>query len=259
MYTKHDLIRDIKNLGIAREDTLLVHSSMKAIGEVEGGADAVLDAFIEYMEPGLLVFPTHTWSTIGSERLLFDPRTEPSCVGILTNLFMKRPGVVRSLHPTHSIAALGRDAAQYAAGEEYSDTPCSRSGCWGKLYDRNAKVLFLGCSMKKNTIIHGVEEWNNIENRLTNTHVMMQIAMPDGTVMDRPMRGHSAPVPDISSNYDKLKAPLVHLGIARCGRIGDADSVLCDVRKMVDLTSEFLKRDPDLFLDDSPVPEEWYK
>ena len=29
-------------------------------------------------------------------------------MGLLTNMFMKRPGVVRSLHPTHSIAAIGK-------------------------------------------------------------------------------------------------------------------------------------------------------
>lgn len=31
------------------------------------------------------------------------PDTEEACVGLLTNLFRKRPGVVRSLHPTHSM------------------------------------------------------------------------------------------------------------------------------------------------------------
>lgn len=62
MYTKTDLINCITAIGIKPNDTLLVHSSIKAIGEVEGGADTVLDAFIEYMKPGLLIFPTHTWA-----------------------------------------------------------------------------------------------------------------------------------------------------------------------------------------------------
>ena len=45
MYTKDQLKEQIKRLGIRPDDTLLVHSSMKAVGEVEGGADTVLDAF----------------------------------------------------------------------------------------------------------------------------------------------------------------------------------------------------------------------
>ena len=84
---------------------------MKSVGEVEGGADTVLDAFIDYMkDDGLLIFLTHTWEQINDEYNVFNPMTEPSCVGILTNLFMKRPGAVRSLHPTHSVAAIGKDA-----------------------------------------------------------------------------------------------------------------------------------------------------
>ena len=98
---------------------------------------------------------------------IFDPMTEPSCVGILTNLFMKRPGVFRSLHPTHSIAAFGKGAEDYIQGEEKVDTPCHRNGCWGKLYDLGAKILFVGCTLRSNTILHGVEEWNQIPMRLT--------------------------------------------------------------------------------------------
>ena len=259
MYTKQDLIKDIAAVGIRRTDTLLVHSSMKAIGEVEGGADTVLDAFMEYMEPGLLILPTHTWDRIGVDHPLFDPGKEDSCVGILTNLFRKRPGVIRSLHPTHSVAAYGRDAAEYVSGEELRDTPCPRNGCWGKLYDRNAKILFLGCSLKCNTIIHGVEEWNNIPSRLAEKHILLQIVLPDGSVLDRPMRRHQAPVPNISGNYDKLEAPMLYYGIARKERIGDAVSILCEVRPMVEMTTSFLKRNPDLFLHGDPIPAEWYK
>ena len=56
MHTKNSLIADIKKAGINSTGTLLIHSSMKAIGEVEGGADTVLDAFILYMKDGLLLF-----------------------------------------------------------------------------------------------------------------------------------------------------------------------------------------------------------
>ena len=146
LYSKNDIINSIINIGIKSTDTLLVHSSMKSIGKVENGADSVLDAFMEYMKEGLLIFPTYTWKQMNDEYNIFNPETEPSCVGILSNIFRKRPGVIRSLHPTHSVAAYGEDAADYTSGEEKWDTPCPRGGCWGKLYDRKAKILFLGCS-----------------------------------------------------------------------------------------------------------------
>lgn len=260
MYTKQDLIESIIKIGIKPTDTLLVHSSMKAIGSVEGGADTVLDAFIEYLkDDGLLIFPTHTWYQINDEYNVFDPATEPSCVGLLTNLFMKRPGVIRSLHPTHSVAALGKDAIVYTSGEEFLDTPCGRKGCWGKLYDRKAKILFLGCSLKSNTFLHGVEEWNNIPDRLLTKPRQLKIKTPDGRLLDRPLYSHYSTKGDVSRNYDKMLLPFLHYGIAKTGKIGDAESVLCDAAGMADLTTKYLQRNPGLFDDDSPIPTEWYQ
>lgn len=259
MYTKEDLITGMKNIGINNSGTLLVHSSMKAIGDVEGGAETVLDAFTEYMKDGLLIFPTHSWDRINKTNNIFDPETEPSCVGILSNLFMKRPGVIRSWHPTHSVAAIGRDAPEYTSGEEKTDTPCSRKGCWGKLYDRKAQILFLGCSTKRNTFIHGVEEWYRIPNRLAETREDLKIKSPDGNLINCPQHSHHSPAGDISQNYDKIQAPLLYKGISVMGKIGDAESYLCNAVEMADTTGEFLKKNPDLFLDDKPVPGEWYR
>lgn len=92
---------------------------------------------------------------------------------------MKRPGVACSWHPTHSVAALGRGAHEYVQGEEQWDTPCPRGGCWGKLYDLGAKILFVGRTLRSNTIIHEVEEWNGIPNRLTGYHQPLKILTPD--------------------------------------------------------------------------------
>lgn len=259
MYTKQQLLEHIEQLGIKPDDTVLIHSSMKSIGQVDGGADTVLDAFIEYMKDGLLIFPTHTWAQMNANYNVFDVVNEPSCVGILTELFRKRPGVIRSWHPTHSVAALGQDAAEYVKGEENTNTPCPRHGCWGKLYDRKAKILFIGCGLNRNTIIHGVEEWNGIENRVTAETEPLKILTPDGKLLDCPQHRHHSPVPHISENYVILEEPLVTTGIATIGRFGDARTILCDVVPMVELTSSFLKREPDLFLKRDPIPEEWYQ
>ena len=58
-----------------------------------------------------------------------------------TNLFLKRPGVIRSLHPTHSMAGYGKDAASYLAGEEMRNTPCTPGGCYDRLKDVGGKIL----------------------------------------------------------------------------------------------------------------------
>ena len=65
MYTKEQLKKQVENMGLTGEETILIHSSMKSIGEVEGGADTVLDALIEYFGHGLLLLPTHTCGLTG--------------------------------------------------------------------------------------------------------------------------------------------------------------------------------------------------
>ena len=172
MHTLATLKSDLSAMGIPSDGTLLVHSSMKAIGAVDGGADSVLDAFSEYMANGLLVLPTHTWDHVNAGNPLYSVTETASCVGILTELFRKRPGVIRSHHPTHSVAALGRDAVAFTAGDAYLQTPCNRYGPWGRLLDRRATLLFIGVDLTKNTYMHGVEEWLNITDNLHDTAEM---------------------------------------------------------------------------------------
>jgi len=255
MFTKAELIAQLADMGVDRNGTLLVHSSMKAIGEVDGGADTVLDALTEYMKDGLLVLPTHTWRQMSKTYTVFDSRTEPSCVGLLTNLFLKREGVVRSLHPTHSVAALGHDAEDYTSGEETTLSPCPRHGCWGKLYDRKAQILFVGCSLKSNTYLHGVEEWIDTPNRL-------DPSPQDFTVIDKNGVSHTVtqyrhctidPVVDPSEHYDKMEPLFKAHGAVSYGVFGDAPCILGDAVKMADLTIPYLQNDPHLFDDDEPI------
>jgi len=247
----NSLTEDFKNLGINRNDNVLIHSSMKSIGEVESGADTVLDVFIAYLaEQGNIALPSHSWSTINDEHNIFDPVKEPSCVGILTEIFRKRNGVLRALHPTHSIAITGKDAEYFVKDEHLTDTPCGRKGCWGKLLDMDFKIIFLGCSTKRNTYIHGVEEWCDIPDRLTDKFHEFKIVMPDGTLFDRPMRRHfSSQSEDISNNYDKIQPYMEEKNLALKGKFGNADCVVEKAHDIYEVTRELLSKNINFFGD----------
>ena len=88
-YTKEDLKEQLRKMGFSGNDAVMVHSSMKALGNVEGGADTVVDAFIEFFSEGMFMTPTHTWKQMSEEYAVFDPKNEPACVGIIPNVFMK--------------------------------------------------------------------------------------------------------------------------------------------------------------------------
>ncbi len=255
MYTAAELKRQLEDMGIRSNGTLFVHSSMKAIGEVEGGADTVLDVLCDVMQTGLLVLPTHTWRQMSERYHVFDVVREPSCVGILSELFRRREGVVRSYHPTHSVAAFGRDAAAFTAGEERTCTPCPRDGCYGRLYDRGATVLFIGCTLKCNTFLHGVEEWCSTPNRLAKTPQIFTVIAPNGQKYTvRQYRHHTEPPEiDVSEHYDKMEPAFRAGGAVRYGRFGDARCIAADAVKMADITAPYLRANPRLFDDDTPL------
>lgn len=253
MHTFASLSADLDHLAIPRGAPLLVHSSMRAIGPVDGGAETVLDVLIQHRSTGLLLLPTHTWMEWNNPGLIFDPAVEPSCVGILSELFRRRPHVVRSRHPTHSIAGLGLTAATFLAGEEHTRTPCPRDGCWGRLYDIDARILFLGAPLRTNTFLHSVEEWHGIPDRLAAEPTPFRIRGADGALVDCPQFRHASSLGDVSRYYGKIEPALLSRGIASEGRFGDARCIVCDARAMADFVGDRLRADPHLFEGDEPI------
>lgn len=251
MHTKFSLMKQLEEMGLDRSGTVLVHSSMKSIGDVEGGADTVLDALSEYMKDGLLVLPTHTWSFINADNPKFYVEESPSCVGILPELFRKRAGVVRSLHPTHSVAALGRDALEFTSDDHRFDTPCARGSAWGKLLDRKATILLVGVDLKRNTFIHGVEEWVDIAGRLTDGHEMLYTVLPDGTEIPVPSRRHCGL--SWSEHFWKVDEVLEQAGAMFKAQLGEAVVRVCDAVAVAEVITGMLAHNPDLFSDNEPL------
>jgi len=251
MHTKASLKEQLTEMNIDPSGTILVHSSFKSIGKVEGGADTVLDAFSEYMKEGLLVFPTHTWSTINADNPCFYVEESQSCVGILPELFRKREDVIRSSHPTHSVAALGKESKEYVAGDEQFDTPCARNSTWGKLLDRRAHILLVGVDLRRNTFIHGIEEWLDIPNRLTDTHEMLYTILADGTKIAVPSRRHRG-LP-WSEHFWKVDDVLKEEGALTFGQLGNAVVRICDTVKMTEVLTRMLTENPELFSDNEPL------
>lgn len=259
-YTKSDLLRDLAAMGLTGRETILIHSSMKSIGDVAGGADTVLDALMEFFSDGLLLLPTHTWKTVNAANPVFDVRTSPCCVGILPELFRGRPGVVRSLHPTHSLAGYGKDAAAYLAGQELCNTPCTPGGAYDRLKDVGGKILLIGVTHARNTYIHSVEEVLNVPHRLTDAPAKLTAVDADGNPHTVCMRSHyNARQPHISENFVKLTQAYLDCGAAENVRFGDAACTLCDAHIIFEVTRHVLAPDPECIVTAESIPEERWK
>ncbi|MBN2643419.1 MAG: AAC(3) family N-acetyltransferase [Victivallales bacterium] len=157
MLKKEEFISQLKAIGIEEGMDVLVHSSMKSIGPVEGGADTVIDALQEVLgEDGTLMMSTVS-GNVNKEQPVFHVDHTPGTVGILSNIFRKRKGAVRSMHPVHSIVAMGPKAKFYTDGHLESNTPWSPDSPYGKIMRNGAKVFFIGTDFECNTCMHALE------------------------------------------------------------------------------------------------------
>lgn len=257
MHTKESLIEQLKLLNINNTGKLLVHASLKSIGDVDGKAHTVLDALSSYMADGLLVLPTHTWANVNASNPNFYVEDSPSCIGILPELFRKREGVLRSLHPTHSVGALGKGKKDFIKDDELFDTPCSRKSPYGKLLDHKATIMLIGVDLRRNTFIHGVEEWADIPGRLSAEQEILYTILPDGREIEVPSYRHHGL--SWSEHYWKVDNFFLEKGVMRLGKFGDATVRICDTVGMTDLLFKMLEINPDLFSDNAPLNLELYK
>ena len=229
-YTKEQLHADLQALQIKRSDTLLIHSSMRSIGEVDGGADTVLDMLMEYFaDNGLLVFPTLSYRDVNAESPRFDVRTTPACTGILPELFRQRSGVVRSLHPTHSVAAFGRDAESFTADHEKASTPAPIGSPWWKLLQRKGKIMFIGTTINCNTFLHGVDEWVNEPGILTESTQELEIVDYNGNLIKTPQHRHAL---GRNAFYESCEDAFDRAGALIRGKLGDAKVYVLDAEKI---------------------------
>ena len=246
MYTKNNLMEHLSELKINPTGTLMIHVSLKAIGKTENRADTVLDAFMEYMKQGLLVLASHTWDNVNDENPVMDVLFTPTCVGVLTELFRKRQGVHRSLHPTHSVAAFGKDAEDFIGGEEKINTPCGKGGAYYRLWERNAQILLIGVNFTSNTFIHGLEEWENSKGAISDTKTDFYVIDKEGKRLYTPQYKHCAPLG--SSTFTNLEPGLINEGIVTLGRFGDATTRLMEAKPVREYVGKILKQNPEYLL-----------
>lgn len=155
---------------------------------------------------------------MGKRQPVYDVLESPVCVGILPELFRKRPGVHRSWHPTHSVAAYGADAEAFVRGDENCRTPCARGSAWGRLYDRDAYALLVGVELNRMTFFHGVEEWANMPERVDTEHPLrLVIVPPEGPRVIGNFAPHMA---DSSQLFPKAEDLLLREGAMRQGAPG---------------------------------------
>jgi aminoglycoside 3-N-acetyltransferase len=155
----------------------VVHSSLRALGHVEGGAAAVAAALAGTLE--VLVVPTCSWGEGSPEcgappgehwlqngrshdddgpahvPVPFDPqRTLPArAMGAIPRAVLRLPGVARGGHPLVSFAAVGREPQRYTAGQHGTEPHFPLR----QLAADDGLVVLLGVDLSRCTALHVAE------------------------------------------------------------------------------------------------------
>ncbi len=242
--TRQDIVTDLKALGLKLNDIVLVHGSLSRIGMVDGGADTVIDALLEVIgDGGTLLMPSFQHGSeffLAQSKYVFDVRNSPSEVGIITETFRKRHGVIRSLSPTHCTAGIGLKAWELLKDHEQCHVSVGLDSPYHKLVQAWGKILLLGVTHSSNTTLHFVENTNGAPT-LCRQLFEPSVIDNDGKIIMVPTWPH---MPGLQRHYPRVENVLLEHSLQQNGKIGDADSKLIDAQGMSELIGGIIKRDP---------------
>ncbi|MDB2160765.1 AAC(3) family N-acetyltransferase [Clostridium butyricum] len=170
---KEDLIEGFKKLGVKEGQSIMVHTSLKSMGFVCGGAQIVIEALLESVkDKGTIMMPTQSWKNLDPQTGVHweEPKewwqlirdnwpaynkdiTPTNTMGQVAEMFRKWPGAKRSSHPARSVAALGRYSDYLTENHDLSNI-FGKDSPIDKLYKLDGYVLLIGVGYDKNTSIH---------------------------------------------------------------------------------------------------------
>lgn len=238
-----ELNRDVGPLFVRPDDTLLVHSQRLLSENMPGGEAGMLAILQSAVSRGTLIMPSHTCHTVNRFNPTFDVLRTASCSGSLAEYFRNQAGVVRSWHPTHSVAIMGRDAAQLAQGDYLNRTPASRDSVYGRLLGRDARILILGGGLEELTFLSGVEEWVGITKRLSEMASYI-VVTPNGERIPVCCQGYAQ---DVSRNFRRIHETLLARRAMRACEVEGVPALLLNARVTHAVAAQLVERDSSLF------------
>ena len=264
VYTKEDIFEQLRKMGAPKNSVVLMHSSLRLIGQIEGGANGLLDSLIEYFtaDGGLFCVPTHTWSNLNKEITL--DMTDPStCLGAFSDIAAADPRGIRSENPTHSMMVFGDRlrAEKFVRDEHLVSSGTAPNSCYGKICEQGGFILLAGVAHNKNTYLHCVNEMLGMPNRLGCEQKSVTVKRATGEIVSCKIYPHRTDfVKDISMRFPKYETAFRYHGAITDGFVGDAPTQLCDARIMKETIELILKNceGVDPLADEKALPPKWY-
>ena len=244
LITAATIARDLRTLGLPTGADVLVHSSLSRIGNVEGGAQPVIDGLLDAVGPtGTVLFPTLTGSRDDGpdHPPTVDVVATPCWTGRIPETARLSGRGKRSLHPTHSVVAIGASVETYLANHEKSKSPCDGRSPYFRLIANDGWILLLGATQESNTTLHCLEELAQVPYHLQDRPADGVVIDPDG---ERHIVRNHFHLWRWRRNFDRIDEPLRESGALIEGMVGAAACRLMRAGDLSEIILARLRQDP---------------
>lgn len=257
--TKENLIQQFRACGVAEGQTIFVHTSLKKLGFVVGGAETLIRTLLEIVgEEGTLMMPSQTWKNLDPSTGVhweepeewwdiiranwpaYDKEITPVIgMGVVAEMFRKWPGAKRTDHPARSIAAVGKYAEYITKEHDLSNIFGERSPV-AKLYELDGYILLIGVGYDKNTSLHLAEVRANFPTkRFADESSAIMVNGKREWVTYNTQAVDDEDFVKLGDEYEKEANISVH-------KVGDANVRFMKQRPLVDWTVQWMEKNRNL-------------
>jgi aminoglycoside 3-N-acetyltransferase len=161
-YSPGELEAALRRLGIAEGDSIVMQSAFRPTNGFTGDPRQVIDCILDILGPQGNLFMVSIPYTGSARAYLesgnpFDVRRTPSMMGMLSESFRRRTGVIRSANPLHPVLAWGPRAEWVVAGHEDLAHSCGPGSPYEKMLALNTRALLFDVGLEVLTFTHYLE------------------------------------------------------------------------------------------------------
>lgn len=216
----------LRSAGIGERDTLLVHSNFEPDSGFQGSPQDLVNALADVVPQGNLLMVSIPFRGAAYDYLAlnkpFNVRKTMSMMGLATEMFRRREGTLRSMHPTHPVLAYGKDATWLVADHERCLYPCGAGSPFEKVHQLHGKLLFFDVTFQSITFFHHVEDL--LKQRLpfpVYDERLFSVPAVDANGANHVIRTYAFSK-GVRRAADKLEAEMQRRGMIREGRVGNS-------------------------------------
>lgn len=255
LYTPARLRADLTALGLEPGRTIMLHTSVKAVGPVMGGPNTILQAVLDVLTPAGTVMMYAGWEDIPDtvhelppearavyldQHPAFDPAVARAVRenSVLAEFLRTWPGTRRSANPEASMVANGA-RARWLTDDHALSYGYGAGSPLEKLTQADGQVLLLGAPLDTLTVLHHAE----YRARLRQKRVIRYTCpvLQDGRTVWVEVEDFDTGDPHDDYTFEGIALDYLAQRGARQGRVGDATCTLFDAADLVDFAVAWLE------------------